>query len=432
MSEAKRSFHGELVPTTQSVVGSGAENSNQNKEKNLNKKISLGVAISLVAIGCAITFVLTWTVSLKIYNGKLVSSDTYEGMYAKLREIDATVRNNYINSVSDEQIANSVINGYVAGIGDKYASYMAADSYYELQQTNNGIIMNAGFDAEEDGSGYLLVTTVYKGSSAELNGVEVGDVITEIDGKSLLSMEAGTAAGKLSGEIGTRIALKLLRDGEEISVNLIRQQLEIESVTSKVLNGSVGYIKITAFNGKTAEQFADHLNKLIEADAKALIIDVRQNGGGLVSSLKPILDRFIPAAIIATAEYSDGSRRTLIETDSEVHVELPIAILVDGGTASASELLAVALRDECGAVLVGTQTYGKAVMQNTYEFPDGSAITISTAKVYPSKSDSYDGIGLKPDYLAELPAGATLGSLSDDMDSQLQKALEVIAPNSDN
>lgn len=397
----------------------------------MNKKISLGVAISLVAIGCAITFVLTWTVSLKIYNGKLVSSDTYEGMYAKLREIDATVRNNYIavDSVNDDQIANSVINGYVAGIGDKYASYMAADSYYELQQTNSGIIMNAGFNAEEDGSGYLLVTTVYRGSSAELNGVEVGDVITEIDGKNLLSMEAGAAMGKLSGEIGTRIALKLLRDGEELSVNLIRQQLEIESVTSKVLNGSVGYIKITSFNGKTAEQFADHLNTLNEAGVKSLIIDVRQNGGGVVSALKPILNRFIPAAIIATAEYSDGSRRTLLETDSEVHIELPIAILVDGGTASASELFAVALRDECGAVLVGTQTYGKAVMQNNYEFSDGSAITISTAKVYPSKSDSYDGVGLKPDYLAELPAGASPGSLSDDMDSQLQKALEVIAPN---
>lgn len=395
----------------------------------MNKKISLGVAISLVAIGCAITFVLTWTVSLKIYNGKLVSSDTYEGMYAKLREIDATVRNNYINSVSDEQIANSVINGYVAGLGDKYASYMAADSYYELQQTNSGIIMNAGFNAEEDGSGYLLVTTVYKGSSAELNGVEVGDVITEIDGKNLLSMEAGTAVGKLSGEIGTRIALKLLRDGEELSVNLIRQQLEIESVTSKVINDSVGYIKITSFNGKTAEQFADHLNKLTEAGVKSLIIDIRQNGGGVVSALKPILNRFIPAAIIATAEYSDGSRRTLIETDSEVHIELPIAILVDGGTASASELFAVALRDECGAALVGTQTYGKAVMQNTFEFPDGSAVTISTAKVYPSKSESYDGVGLKPDYLVELPAGASPGSLSDDMDSQLQKALEVIAPN---
>ena len=398
----------------------------------MNKKISLGVAISLVAIGCAITFVLTWTVSLKIYNGKLVSSDTYEGMYAKLREIDATVRNNYINPVSDEQIANSVINGYVAGLGDRYASYMAADSYYELQQTNNGIIMNAGFDAEEDGSGYLLVTTVYKGSSAELNGVEVGDVITEIDGKNLLSMEPGAAAGKLSGEIGTRIALKLLRDGEEVSVNLIRQQLEIESVTSKVINDSVGYIKITTFNGKTAEQFAEHLNTLTEADVKALIIDVRQNGGGLVSSLKPILNRFIPAAIIATAEYSDGSRKTLLETDSEVYIELPMAILVDGGTASASELFAVALRDECGAVLVGTQTYGKAVMQNTYEFPDGSAVTISTAKVYPSKSESYDGVGLKPDYLSELPAGAVLDSLSDDMDTQLQKALEVVAPNSSN
>ena len=398
----------------------------------MNKKISLGVAISLVAIGCAITFVLTWTVSLKIYNGKLVSSDTYEGMYAKLREIDATVRNNYINSVSDEQIANGVINGYVAGIGDKYASYMAVDSYYELQQTNSGIIMNAGFDAKEDGSGYLLVPTVYRGSSAELNGVEVGDVITEIDGKNLLSMEAGTAMGKLSGEIGTRIALKLLRDGEEVSVNLIRQQLEIESVTSKVMNGSIGYINISSFNGKTAEQFAEHLNTLTEAEVKALIIDVRQNGGGVVSALKPILNRFIPAAIIATAEYSDGSRRTLLETDSEVHTDLPIAILVDGGTASASELFAVALRDECGAVLVGTQTYGKAVMQNTFEFSDGSAVTLSVAKIYPSKSESYDGVGLKPDYLVELPAGAVLGNLSEDMDTQLQKALEVIAPNSSN
>ena len=387
----------------------------------MNKNISLGVAISLVAIGCAITFVLTWTVSLKIYNGKLVSSDTYEGMYAKLREIDATVRNNYINSVSDEQIANGVINGYVAGIGDKYASYMAVDSYYELQQTNSGIIMNAGFDAKEDGSGYLLVTTVYRGSSAELNGVEVGDVITEIDGKNLLSMEAGTAMGKLSGEIGPRIALKL-----------IRQQLEIESVTSKVMNGSVGYINISSFNGKTAEQFAEHLNTLTEAEVKALIIDIRQNGGGVVSALKPILNRFIPAAIIATAEYSDGSRRTLLETDSEVHTDLPIAILVDGGTASASELFAVALRDECGAVLVGTQTYGKAVMQNTFEFSDGSAVTLSVAKIYPSKSESYDGVGLKPDYLVELPAGAVLGNLSEDMDTQLQKALEVIAPNSSN
>lgn len=394
----------------------------------MNKKISLGIAISLVAIGCAITFILTWTVSLRIYNSKLASSEKYEGVYAKLREIDAMVRTNYIGALSDEQLENSVINGYVVGIGDPYAGYMPASSYYELQQTTSGIVSGVGFEVEADGSGYLRITNVYKGSSAELNGVCAGDVITEIDGKNLLTIDSGTAADRLSGEVGTHIALKLIRDGNEVSVNLIRQQLEIESVTGELINGSIGYISITAFNAKTADQFTEVLNRLLEEGAAALIFDVRQNAGGLVNALKPMLNRFIPAAIVATAEYSDGSRKTLVETDSDESISMPVAVLVDGGTASAAELFAVALRDECGAQLVGTQTYGKAVMQNTYEFSDGSAITISTAKIYPSKSDNYDGVGLKPDYVTELPAGAIPSNISAEEDSQLQKAVEILTP----
>ena len=394
----------------------------------MNKKISLGVAISLVAIGCAITFVLTWTVSLNTYNSKISSSEKYEGIYAKLREMDVTVRNNYIGDLSDEALEQSIINGYVVGIGDKYASYMGASSYYELQQTTSGVISGAGIVTEEDGSGYLRITTVYKGGSAELNGVQAGDVITEIDGKSLLSMEAGTAAEKLSGDVGTRVALKLLRDGEEISVNLVRQQLDIESVTGEMLDNNIGYISITAFNAKTSEQFASALTKLTDDGAKALIIDVRQNGGGLVSALKPILNRFVPTAIAASAEYSDGSRKTLIETDSDECITIPMAVLVDGGTASAAEIFAAALRDECGAQLIGTQTFGKGVIQNTYEFSDGSAITLSTAKIIMPKSGEFDGVGLKPDYVTELPTGALPENLTHDADAQLQKAIEVLTP----
>lgn len=392
----------------------------------MNKKISLGVAISLVAIGCAITFVLTWTVSLGVYNSKISSSDQYEGIYAKLLEIDSTVRTNYIGSISEDTLENSIINGYVTGIGDKYASYNAASSYYELQQTTSGVVNGVGFEVEEDGSGYLKITTVYKGGSADLNDVRAGDVITEIDGKALLSMESGTAKEKLSGEVGTRLSLKLLRDGTEIAVTLVRQQLEIESVSGEMLENDIGYISITAFNAKTPDQFTETLNTLIAQGARALVLDVRQNGGGLVSALKPMLNRFIPAAIVATAEYADGSRKTLVETDSDESLSIPMAVLVDGGTASAAELFAVVLRDECGAILVGTQTYGKAVMQNTYEYSDGSAVTISTAKIYPAKSQSYDEVGLKPDYVSELPAGAKLESLTKDADVQLQKALEVL------
>jgi len=394
----------------------------------VNKKISLGVAISLVAIGCAITFVLTWTVSLNIYNAKIGNSEKYEGVYEKLRQIDTTVRSNYIDigNLDDDTLENSIINGYITGMGDKYASFMPAESYYELQQTTSGVVMGVGFEAQADGSGYLKITNVYVGGSAQLNGVEPGDVITEIDGKSLLTMDSTAAQERLSGEVGTKVALKLLRDGEELSVNLIRQEIEIESVSAEVLSGSVGYIRISSFNAKTPEQFSEALNGLIKVGATSLVFDVRQNGGGLVSALKPLLNRFIPAAVVASAEYADGSRRTLVETDSEETISMPMAVLVDGGTASASELFAVALRDECGATLIGTQTYGKAIMQNTYEFSDGSAITMSVARIYPSKSDCYDGIGLKPDYVTELPAGASLDKLSHDIDSQLQKALEIL------
>jgi len=393
----------------------------------LNKKISLGVAISLVAIGCAITFVLTWAVSLNVYNSKIGTAEKYEGMYAKLREIDAAVRTNYIGTFDEEAIEASAISGYITGIGDKYASYMTGSTYYEIQQTNNGVILGAGFEAEDDGSGYLKITTVYSGSSADIAGVKVGDVITAIDGKSLLSMEAGTAAEKLSGEVGTRISLKLLRNGEALSVNLIRQQLEIESVTGDILDNNVAYIRISSFNAKTAEQFGNTLNSITAVGAKSLIIDLRQNSGGVTSALKPMLNRFVSSAIIATAEYADGSRKAIIETDSGTIVDMPVAVLVDGGTASAAELFAGALRDEYGAVIIGTQTMGKALIQNTYEFSDGSALTISTARVYLTKSGTWEGTGIKPDYVAELTLDTLPENLTYEIDSQLQKAVEILS-----
>ncbi len=393
----------------------------------MNKKISLGIAISLVAIGCAITFVLTWTVSLNIYNSKIGTSEKYEGVYAKLREIDTAVRQNYIGTVSDDALEASTISGYIAGIGDQYAYYSTPSAYYELQQSHEGVILGAGIDAEENGSGYLTVTAVYKGSSAELNGVKVGDVITAIDGKSLLSMESGQALERLSGETGTRLALQLIRDGETISVNLIRQQLEVESVSAQLIDNSVGYIRIDTFNAKTSEQFANALTTLGNIGAKALIIDLRQNSGGVTSALKPMLNRFVPSAIAATVEYADGSRKTLIETDSDETIDLPVAILVDGGTASAAELFAAVMRDECGALLIGTSTYGKAVMQNTYEFSDGSALTLSVGMIY-TKSGTWNETGLKPDYSVELAAGVTTDTVDSDSDAQLKKAVEVLSP----
>lgn len=393
----------------------------------MNRKISLGLTISLIAIGCAITFVLTWTVSLGIYNSKIASSEKYDGVYEKMKELDAAVRANYIGArtINDETLTMSILSGYVNGIGDKYASYMQANAYYELQQTTSGVINGTGLEAENNGSGYLAVTKVYKNSSADSNGVKAGDVITEIDGKSLLSMTPEDALQRISGEIGTKVTLKLLRAGEEISVTLVRQQVDIESVTEKMLENRIGFIRVTAFNAKTAEQFSTALNTLTAQGAAALIIDVRQNGGGTISSIQPMLNRLIPAAVIAYSENADKVRKTLVETDGADYIDLPMTVLADGGTASAAELFAVALRDERGASIVGTQTYGKASIQSVISFPDGSALTLTTAKIIPSKSDSYDNVGIKPDYQIELPTGIMFEYLSEQDDTQLQKAIEI-------
>lgn len=395
----------------------------------MNRKISLGLTISLIAIGCAITFVLTWTVSLGIYNSKIASSEKYDGVYEKMKELDAAVRANYLGTrtIDNEMLETSILSGYVNGIGDKYASYMQADAYYELQQTTSGVINGAGLEAEDNGSGYLAVTRVYKNSSAESNGVKSGDVITEIDGKSLLSMTPKEGLQRLSGEIGTKISLKLVRSGEEISVTLVRQQVDIESVTEKMLENRIGLIRVTAFNAKTAEQFSTALNTLTAQGAAALIIDVRQNGGGTISSIQPMLNRLIPAAVIAYSENADGVRKTLVETDGADYISLPMTVLTDGGTASAAELFAVALRDERGASIVGTQTYGKASIQSVISFPSGDALTLTTARIIPSKSDSYDNIGIKPDYQVELPTGILFEYLSEQDDTQLQKAIEITA-----
>lgn len=394
----------------------------------MNKRISLGLAISLVAIGCAITFILTWTVSLGSYNSKIASAEKYEGVYRKLKEMDATVRTNYIGDIDNDGLDAAIINGYVTGIGDEYATFLTADMYYDYQQTNSGVINGAGFEAAADGSGYLKISKIYTNGSADMNGVKVGDMITEINGRSLLSMNADAALKLLSGEVGTKLSLKLVSDGEERSVTLIRQQIDVESVTYKLLDNNIGYIKISSFNAKTPEQFSNALNTLNSGGTKAFIFDVRHNDGGLMSAVKPMLNRLIPAAAVATAEYKNGVRKTLIETDSEESMTLPITVLTDNLTASAAEVFAVGLRDEQGALLIGTQTAGKAVLQSAYEFSDGSALILTTASIIPSKSDKFEDVGLKPDYIIELPADTPFDLMTQDSDTQLQKAIEILTP----
>lgn len=393
----------------------------------MNKKVSLGVTISLVAVACAITFVLTMTVSLNMYNSMVAGVQERETINAKVKEIDSFVRSASIYDIDEADILAGIMNGYLDGIDDEYAVYYTADEYYKQQQIESGVIIGTGMETAISGD-YLEVTDVYNDSSARTAGIEKGYIITAIDGKSLLEIGAQSAQKMLDGEDGTKISLTVKTpEDEEKTFTLIRQQIKLQSVQSKLIDG-YAYIKINTFNNTTDDQFIEQIEKYEAQSVLGYIFDVRDTPTGLIDPLTPMLNRILSTASPAYSVSKDGTKTNIIETDDAASINKPITVLVNGTTACAGELFAAALRDYGKASLIGSVTAGKAEMQTTHSFKDGSAVSISTAMVYPTDSESFEGVGLTPEYTVDITAeeASKIVFADPSTDIQLQKALEII------
>ncbi|MCH5325119.1 MAG: PDZ domain-containing protein [Eubacterium sp.] len=392
----------------------------------MNKKVSLGVTISLIAVACAITFVLTMTVSLNMYNSMVSGIQERENIYNKIREIDSFVRASSIYDIEEETLINGIMNGYIAGTSDEYARYYTAEEYYRLQQEESGVIIGTGMETQISGQ-YLEVTYVYEGSPAEIEGIQVGDRIVAVNGQSLLEYDTETAQNMLLGEDGTRVSVTMQDpDGTQRSAVLIRQQIEIQSVHSDLING-YAYISISTFNELTAAQFIEEIEKYEAQSVLGYVFDVRGCSRGIITPLEQMLNKLLPAGIIATDIEADGTETNLVETDGSSAIEKPMAVLVDNGTACVAELFAASLRDFAGASLVGQFTAGKSELQTTQSFKDGSAVSVSTSRVKPARSDIFTDTGLIPDYDVEAPPEQVVQIGNPDNDFQLQRALEVVA-----
>lgn len=393
----------------------------------MNKKFSLGITISLVAIACAITFVITWSVSLSNYNSKIAGVNEREEIYSKLQEVDSYVRNNYLGTIDESTLVESIMDGYIKGINDKYASYMTADEYYSNSQTEKGIMMGIGLGVTKAETGYLRITQIYAGSSAASTDIAVGDEIVAVGTQNILEIGADEAAKLFAVNEGESVTFTVRHDGEDKAYTLTAKTTDIVSVIFDEENG-IGYIRISSFNSMTETQFSEAIDNLLARDVKGFVFDVRENGGGLVSSVQGVLNRLIGEQTIATARYKDGTEKDLVVTDSEQSVDLPMTVLVDSYTVSSAEIFAMALRDFKGAQLVGQTTYGKAVIQVTQSFTDGTAVKVTVADIIPAKSESYNGTGLKPDYVIEMTSEieTDVSKLSETGDTQLTKAFEII------
>lgn len=394
----------------------------------MNKKVSLGVMISMIAVACAITFVLTMTVSLNMYNSMVAGVKERETINAKIKEIDTYIRSSSLYEIDEKELINGIANGYISGTDDIYARYYTADEYYKLQQIQSGVIIGTGLETKVSGD-YLEVTEVYEGSSADVEEIKSGYVITAVDGKSLLETGAEDAQKALDGEEGTKLSVTFRTpDGNEHTVTLIRQSIKLTSVKSTLVDG-YAYIKIYTFNETTDEQFAQMIEQFEARSVLGYIFDLRDVSDGIAEPMKDMLNMILDKAMVASQIDANGKDTTFIETDGTTMLDKPMTVITNANTACLAEMFAVALRNHADAAIVGSVTAGKSQIQTTQSFKDGSAVSISTAVIIPTESDDFGEVGVKPDYIVELTSQQveSIKFADKDSDPQLQKALEIVA-----
>ena len=393
----------------------------------MNKKIPLGIAISLVAIGCAITFILSSFFSLNIFNS-MVNINEREELNKKIEEIDKYVRADYVGTVDEEKLQDSVAAGYISGIGDNYGDYYSAKEYQALQVTDSGSTVGIGVSVQKEESGYIEIVGVREGSPAMEAGLLTGDFIVAVNEEDVLSKGYVESVEAVSGDEGTTVKLTVRREGVDQIYQLVRRKMDIISVVSRMIGDNVGYLKITHFDQKTPEQFAAQLEKLKTDGAEYFVFDVRNNGGGLLDSVEGVLNDLLPAGELATATYKDGRKDVIVKSDGQNVLSQPAVVLINNHTASSAELFACAMRDFNQSKLVGVNSFGKGVMQVTKELLDGSAIKITVATYETTRTPCYDGVGLKPNFEVTMTKDEedNFAQLDETTDPQLKKAIEVV------
>lgn len=347
----------------------------------------------------------------------------------KLAEIQNLIEQYYLDEVDAEQVENYLYKGAVVGLGDAYAAYYTRDEYQSLQDSTNGSYCGIGVQVTQNMStGIITATKIFEGSPAEEAGMLPGDVLYQVDSQKVTGEDLTQVVSRIKGEEHTTVMISIVREGQSdpMDLEVERRTIEVSTVEHRMLDGSIGYIAVSSFDDVTVNQFLDALNDLEAQGEESLIIDLRNNGGGLVSSVCQMLDRLLPEGLIVYTEDKYGHREEEY-SDAENHFDKPLAVLVNENSASASEIFAGAIKDYGIGTLVGTQTFGKGIVQKVYPLSDGTAVKLTVSKYYTPKGNNIHGIGIAPDVEVELDTDvANEVTIPEEKDNQLQKAIEVL------
>lgn len=399
----------------------------------MSKKVSLGVAATVTLIAMAVTFSMTMTVSMNMFNNTVSSVKNKERMYNKLSEVDRYVRANEYFDINDDTLNDTIASGYMLGISDRYARYYSAKAYSERVGLANGRLMGIGVAVVKDpSSGYARIIRVYDNTPATNVGLEVGGFITAIGDTSTRSMsDTAAMTSALLGEEGSTVNIKYLTSlREEQSFEIIHANYTTPSIsTVRLMDNGVGYLRIDSFTSGTAVEFRNAVNSLTNQGATSLIFDLRDNSGENLNAALVATDYCVPSGLIAQSQDKGGNVTDLRMSD-ENEITLPMVCLVNGSTASGAELFANALRKMAGATIVGSTTAGKGVLlSDPQSLSDGSAVVITVGILLDNEGKNWNGTGLTPDVDASLTNDeqSSYYDFTVDSDPQITKAINAIS-----
>ncbi|MDR2296556.1 MAG: S41 family peptidase [Clostridiales Family XIII bacterium] len=393
------------------------------------KKRNFSFLLALVFFAGMAVFGVGLKLSLSVAGGaRIVSKAAYEEYgaykenYGKLIDFDAYIRKNYYEPVPDGGLEIGAYKGMFASLGDRYTVYYTADEYRRQSESTQGEFSGIGATISMNDEGYLILMEILPGGAAEKEGLLPGDVILSIDGAPYTDQDLNGAVALLHGEEGSALTLSLQRGTEAFEKTLIRTKVVTPSVSSELLaDGNLGCIRVQSFANQTAEDFGAALRDMEEKQVRGLIIDLRDNGGGLVDRGVEIADMLLDAGTVATVRAGDKEAESKSYTTEDGATSLPYVVLVNGATASTSEILAGAIKDNRGGYIVGTQTTGKGILQRLERFTDGDGARITVAQYFTPNGDAVNGVGITPDFVVEDPDPSGAG-----VDMQMEKAIELL------
>lgn len=395
------------------------------------KKIKIYKIIMMISLTIFITFLIT-SISLYTYftNNPITetSSNTKTELSSKLQKYRQILEKYYLGEIDDEKLEEGAIKGYIEALGDPYTEYISKEDMETYLDDTMGNFVGIGiYMVKNTEFDKIQVLSTIKDSPAEKAGIQAGDLIVTVDGVEYKADDMTTASNNIKGEIGTKVEVEILRGTEKIKYEITRAKVKVNPVEGKVISNNIGYIQFTSFDETTAEDFKTKYEELNKQGIQSLIIDLRNNGGGIVDQALEIADYIADKDSVLLYEVDKNNKETVKKSKNNPIINMPIVILTNEYTASASEILAGALKDLGKAKIVGTKTYGKGVIQQILSLSDGSGLKVTIEEYQTPNRNKINKIGIEPDENIELPDTVeNILNVKESEDTQLQKAIEIL------